>query len=374
MLPAIPKSLGTLPLVFASALDAVQAKANPLALPKVRSAIVILVDGLGSHNLASRAGHAPFLSRAAAANKPLKSDFPSTTATSLTGFGTGLRAAEHGIIGYSLLGPNGPEVLNMLSGWGPGQDPLAWQPNETIAAKADAAGVTAHFVGPAEYQGSGFTKLTMRGAEYHSAKSIDDRLESALRIVRSGRNLVYVYVPELDQTAHSKGWESDAWIDLLEQLDHAVKRFASALPKGVGAILTADHGVLDVPSAKHIYLDEFGESVADFEMVAGDPRVNFVYLNDPSAAVTTAEKIADVLPSGVHAFTGRELVASGIFGGTSLKTQARTPDVIVMAVSNWAIYDRRFAKPQSLKMIGQHGSISPQEIEVPLAKFGDFGA
>jgi len=122
MLPAILKSLGTLPLVFSSALASVLGRQNELNLAPARSAAVILVDGLGRQNLSQRDGHAPFLSKLNAVSKHIYSDFPSTTATSLTGFGTGLRAAEHGILGYTVVDDATGEVRNMLSGWARGKN------------------------------------------------------------------------------------------------------------------------------------------------------------------------------------------------------------------------------------------------------------
>lgn len=372
MLPAIPKSLGTLSLVFASALDSLSGKPNPLNLPSARSAIVILVDGLGRHNLAARAGHAPFLSRLNAASKPILCDFPSTTATSLTGFGTGLRAAEHGIIGYSVVGHGSPSVLNMLSGWSDEVVPQTWQPSETVAERANAAGKKVFFVGSPDYANSGFTEVFMRGAEYVAAKSMETRFAEAAKLVRTAGNLVYLYIPELDQAAHSRGWESDSWIDLLEALDSEVRNLAGVLRKGEGLLLTADHGVIDVPTTNHIYLDEFGAAVEGFEAVAGDPRVNYVYLKQGEDPTATAEAISERLPAGVVAVTGAHLIAAGCFGGTSLATEARIPDVVVLAVSKWAIYDRRFCKPKSVEMIGHHGSVSREELEVPLLRFGAY--
>ena len=373
MLPAIPKSLGTLPLVFSSALDAVLGNANPLELPMARSAIVILVDGMGKQNLAQRAGHAPFLSRVNVTSKPLRSDFPSTTATSLTGFGTGLRAAEHGIIGYSVLAEDSPETRNMLSGWSESQLPDEWQPNQTIAQRGAHAGVETFFVGAPDYSDSGFTRLVMRGATYLAAKSIVERFAAAKKLVREANRLVYVYVPELDQTAHRLGWESNTWIDQLETLDAEVRSLAGDIGKGNGLIVTADHGVIDVPSDRHIYLDELAVSEC-FENVAGDPRVNYVYLSDRSLASEVCEALSQGLPDGVYSVTGTNLISSGIFGGQKISTMARIPDIVVLAISKWAIYDRRFAKPQSLKMIGQHGSLNPIELEIPLLRFGAFSA
>ena len=61
MLPALPKTFGRLSDVFISALGSITGRDNRLSLPKVRSAAVIMVDGLGSGNIRQAAGHAPYL-------------------------------------------------------------------------------------------------------------------------------------------------------------------------------------------------------------------------------------------------------------------------------------------------------------------------
>jgi hypothetical protein len=50
------------------------------------------------------------------------------------------------------------------------------------------------------------------------------------------------------------------------------------------------------------------------------------------------------------------------------------PDLFLIANGETALYHRDFAKPKSLKMIGQHGALSDDELLVPLLKFGAYSA
>jgi hypothetical protein len=50
----------------------------------------------------------------------------------------------------------------------------------------------------------------------------------------------------------------------------------------------------------------------------------------------------------------------------------RIGDLLVAARKNVAYYDGRTANERSLAMIGQHGSWSPAELQVPLLRFGAF--
>ena len=94
---------------------------------------ILLVDGLGKNaidNFGSRFSHLHSLRY----ERTLKATFPSTTATSLTSLGTGKRAGEHGMVGYTIRVPHSgvPErLLNALK-WDERIDPQIWQPHKKI--------------------------------------------------------------------------------------------------------------------------------------------------------------------------------------------------------------------------------------------------
>jgi hypothetical protein len=69
-----------------------------------------------------------------------------------------------------------------------------------------------------------------------------------------------------------------------------------------------------------------------------------------------------------------QLADAGLYGVVSLAVETRIPDLAVLALKPVALYHRGHAKPQSLKMIGQHGSLSHQELMIPLIKLGSFKA
>ena len=72
---------------------------STLGLPSARHVVVVLLDGLGHHQLDARKGHAPFLRGAESAI--LSAAFPTTTATSLALLGTGKAAGLTGMTGYT---------------------------------------------------------------------------------------------------------------------------------------------------------------------------------------------------------------------------------------------------------------------------------
>ena len=361
--------------MFVSALGSITGVDNRLGLPRANSACVVLVDGLGSFNLKANAGHAPFLARQLEVDGSTHCGFPSTTAASISSFATGVSAGTHGIVGYQVQHPETGQILNLLTGWGAGIDPKIWQPQKTVSELAASSGVQPIVIGPPEYEGSGFSVATMRGAKYVAAKTFDDRIAKAKQVLSTKeQTLVYLYFPELDQRAHAFGVDSQQWREKLEDLDAAIKELAGNLPKQAGLLLTADHGVIDVPRDKQIYLDEYKEHLEGLSGVGGDPRVLFLYFKGLSTEQVQlrATQLNKAIGAAVSVHTKDEIIASGWYGEVSIQAAERMPEVFVVAVGAWALYHRDHAKPKSLNMIGQHGSISAEELTVPLLRFGAF--
>ena len=366
MLPAPPKSLGKLGDVLISALASVRGVTNPLSLPKRRSVLVLLVDGLGSRNLKDSGAHAGFLNSQVSIEASCF--YPSTTATSLVSFATGKAPWESNFIGYQVFDRSTQKAMNLLSGWENQSDALAFQPLETVSEQATSTGVEFHTIAPAVYRESGFTAATMRSAVFHGLNSMEERFAKAQSLLSAPEpKVVYLYVPELDQTAHAKGSKSSEWLNLLEDLDSHVSKLATALAKGTGFIVTSDHGIVDIAQHNHIYLDEY-LTEAELEFVGGDTRGLFIYLRKQSSLQQTIEKLKVELGDSCYLVTPSDLVAAGYW--QEIEKNSVVPDFIVLARKQVALYHRAFAKRKSLEMIGHHGSISNDELAIPLITFG----
>jgi predicted AlkP superfamily pyrophosphatase or phosphodiesterase len=366
MLPAVPNSLGRLSEVYESCLLSVLEKDNPLGLPKSKSACVVLVDGLGLGNLKSASAYARFLFEAQIGTKPLYCGFPTTTATSIVSFATGKESGEHGFIGYRVYDRSRARPINFLNDLVDDLDPLRFQKLETVSEKAKRLGVRSYVVGPASYATSGFTKATMRGAIYVAADKIADRFSKASELLSKPGNLVYLYIPELDQAAHRFGTASVEWLNLLENLDSEVRVFSESIPRNAIAVLTADHGIVDVPKSQHIYLDEHEDLFNDLVMVGGDPRVAYLYWPEGLDLKSKISEISKRFEGKLAVLTPTELVQLGWFSPIVDSAKNWVPDLVLVCVQNGAIYHKGFAKSKSLEMVGQHGSWSKMEREVPL--------
>ena len=152
-----------------------------------------------------------------------------------------------------------------------------------------------------------------------------------------------------------------------EDIDGYIAKLAADLGKANGIIVTADHGIVDVPHSSHIYIDEFlGED--ELLDVGGDTRSLFLYLKNQDAAEPTMIKLEGDLGDSCYVVTPRMLIDAGFWQEN--KDPDLVPDVVVMAKKEVALYHRGFAKKKSLEMIGHHGSISQQEMSIPLIALG----
>jgi len=373
MLPALNPDRLSLADVLPSALSAIFGENNRLALPRTERAIVMLVDGLGAVPLKARAGHARTLMSALTKAGTVDSGFPTTTASALATLTTGELPGQHGLVGYSVLDTVNDRLLKQLSGWDSALDPDIWQPIPTVFETAVARGLQAIAIGPERYRSTGFSAGVLRGAEYRAGSTISDRVDVALEWLRSGATgIAYVYVPELDMTGHSHGWESAEWTQRLETIDAAVRDLSSALGAGDTLLVTADHGVLDIPEHGHIHVDATPELLDGVRFLAGEPRCLQVHFeadasSDQRARVLDAWRTHESSRSWIA--TREEAIAAGWFGEVRADVAPRIGDILVAARKDVAYYDSREIKLGAHGMIGQHGSWSPAELKIPILRY-----
>lgn len=381
MLPVTDDTAPRLAGVLASSLAAVAGDSPEASvsfeLPRVRAAVVVLVDGLGVANVRSRAGHARFLATRMGKRDVIRTVFPSTTAAAIASFATGAAPGEHGLVGYRVLEPGRDVLVNQLNGWEQGLLPEGWQRSATLFERAAARGIRAVAIGQPRYATSGYTRAVLRGVDYVPATSLADRFAQALQVASEpGESLVYLYVPELDQIAHAHGWQSDRWLAALESLDGELAAFERRMPRDAGLLVTADHGVIDVPEHRHVLIDARAELVDGIRHVGGEPRCLALWF-EPDATPGERLRLTDAWreAEGERAWvlTRDEAIDAGLYGATVAdEVRPRIGDLLVAARSGIAYYDAREANRAPERMIGQHGSKSDEETRVPLVRGGAF--
>ncbi|MDO8145160.1 alkaline phosphatase family protein [Isoptericola sp. 178] len=380
VLPAAAGALG-LDLTTATGLHSLDAAAA-LGLPDVRRVVVVLVDGLGLHNLAERGGHAPFLRGLLPQARSLTTCFPSTTASALATLGTGTSPGMTGLLGYTQRNPDTGGLATMVSWteqsdpYRPGTktsaplavDPAALQREPTVLEQAGAA-VSVVAPGPRKFSDSGMTRAALRGPRYVVAERFADRVDATLTALRDD-GLVYLYHGDVDKVGHQHGPDSWQWGDALEDADAELRRLVRSAPRGTLVLITADHGqVTSDLSAQHDVATR-PALAADVVLLGGEPRMTHVYTAPGADAAAVADRWADELGEDAVVVTGEAAIAAGWFGPVADHVRPVVGDVLAAARGRATVVDSRLHPSAARHMPGVHGSLTETEMTVPLIAAG----
>jgi hypothetical protein len=342
--------------------------ADPLgltdALGGARRVAVLLIDGLGADLVRAHADLAPTLAAMSSPVGDLSAPCPSTTPVSLATLGTGLPPGSHGILGFVTDVPGEDRTLNHVQ-WADDPDPDVWQTQRTVFEQAEAAGVPTTAVGPYAYAGSGLTRAVYRGAAYTGAVSHGDLCALVLRALAAApRALVYGYIPELDLTGHVRGVDSPSWRAQLALLDRVVEELVAGLPDDAALLVTADHGMLDVPDATRVDLDAAPGLADGVRLLAGEPRARYVH-TEAGAEPDVLHRWREVLGERAWVGSREDAVASGVFGPVDDAVAARIGDVVALARGTWAL-TTPLHEPGPSRLAAYHGSLTATELAIPL--------
>ncbi len=337
-----------------------------LAVPETRRVCILLVDGLGLNLLRRSASHAPFLASLLPDATVLTVGFPTTTVTSLTSFGTGLTPGQHGLTGFEFFLPEIGRPLNGLR-WDAAVDGRDLQPLPTMFERAADAGVAVTRIGPRAFARTGFTEAGMRGGVYDGADTPGELVTASFDALRRGdRSLAYVYLGDLDQTGHRRGCATRAWDWQLEHVDRLAGQLASVLPDGGLLLVTGDHGMVDVPAQEQVDLARAPALDDGVRLVTGEPRVSYVHVED-GALADVRSAWTETLGERAWVLTRDEAAAAGWFGPeVAGHVSARIGDLVVAMRTASSVVDSRRMSAGLLSLVGMHGSLTDDEMLVPL--------
>jgi hypothetical protein len=351
LLPSVASALG------------VPGQPNRLGLPSGGRYVVLLVDGLGERLLRAHAASAPYLAGLLGSGLTLTTPVPSTTATSLTSLGTGLPPGAHGVVGFTQRIPGTGRLLNTLK-WSSTVDPLRWQPHDTVFEEAQAAGVAVSVVNQRGFRGSGLTVASSRGGAYVGADTVGERIAEVAFAAQAPRSLTYAYEPDLDKTGHQRGCRSPAWTEQLGVVDDFVARLRRQIPADACLLVTGDHGMVDVGREARLDVDTEPDLLDGVTLIGGEARFRHLYCNQ-GAAGEVAARWRERLGRRAVVLESAEAIERGWFGPVEPAVLPRIGDVLVACLTEVAVESSsRF--PLELRLIGLHGSVTEDEMLVPL--------
>jgi predicted AlkP superfamily pyrophosphatase or phosphodiesterase len=323
------------------------------------SQIVLLVlDGLGWEQLGSRRELAPTL--AEGLGGAITSVAPSTTACALTSLVTGRPPSDHGVVGYRVA--YGDEILNVLLWTLGGVDARVRVPArafQTMPLFPGAPGPVP-VVTRSDYGSTGFSAAHLGDSALHSWHTPAGLVTGVRALLGAGERFVYAYYEGIDKVAHARGLGT-SYDDELRYVDRMVGDVLDLLPPGAVLVVTADHGQVEVDGAVEV----LGGDVMDgVRLISGEGRFRWLHTR-PGATADVAAAARDAFGDVAWVRTKDEVVEEGWLGGVpSAAVSSRLGDVVLAPFTPTAFLDP--ADTGELRLLGRHGSLTPEEMLIPL--------
>jgi hypothetical protein len=326
----------------------------PSCVAGARSVVLLVLDGFGWRAIEATRSKLPVMG--SLEGGPITTVVPSTTAAALTSIASGLPPARHGMVGYRML--VGGQVLDTLR-WKVPEGRPPEPANVTLVDKA-FSGHAVPTVVRAEFKRSGFTDSHMRGVRFVGWRTTATLVTHVAQLVDAGEPFVYAYYDGVDKVAHEYGIADGFFPAEMCSTDHLVGDLLDALPADAALVITADHG--QVQFERWVTMEPVSRNVRAY---AGDARFRYLYAR-PGNEAELLKAATDAFGDVAWVFGRDQLVAEGWLGPEPPPGDVvtRVGDVILAARGTVAFADP--THPHETRLRAGHGSLSPDEMLVPL--------
>jgi hypothetical protein len=369
-------SLVNLMSSLATALGGSSAYAPLTALPPheladARHLVLLVVDGLGHDYLIGRDSALRRHLRS-----PLTSVFPSTTASAIPTFLTGLAPQQHGLTGWHMYFREiGAIAAPLPFRVRAGRHPL----REAGVTPATLFGLTplfdrlplpCHVVSPRHIIHSDFNVALSGKAKRHGYETLDEMfaLIAGLLRIETPRSYVHAYWPQLDSLAHEYGICSPQVAEAFAELDAGFAQLVKvARDSGSRVVVTADHGFIDTSVEETLDLDDHpGLRETLLLPLCGEPRMAYAYVR-AGREKQFEEYVRENLADRVHLFRSEAILQQGWLGPGQAHPalRDRIGDYVLIPRGRTILRDWLRGEPRHTH-IGVHGGLTAAEMIVPL--------
>lgn len=350
-------------------LDALPAQ----AIAGARNIVLLVIDGLG-YDYLSGAGAGGALQRHLKAR--LSSVFPSTTATAVSTFLTGVGPQQHALTGWHIwLRELGCLAATLRFRPRHGGEPLSRAgvaPRSVYTAEPmfDRLAANSHVVSPASIIDSDYNVAHCGRARRWPYRELPDLFSTTAEILCSDkeRKFIHAYTYDLDAAAHSFGSAGPEARQTFRRIDAAYARFLEQIAgTGTVVIAIADHGFVDSPRAACIELEDHPQ-LAQMLMLplCGERRIAYCYVQ-PGQERAFEQYVQTRLAHCAKLYRSADLIALGWFGlgPANPRLAERVGHYTLVMKGDYTIKDWIPGEQRHLTL-GVHGGVSAAEMYVPL--------
>lgn len=306
----------------------------------------------------------------------MTSVFPSTTATSITTFLTGVAPQQHGLTGWFTYLSELDEVTTVLPCMPRGSGKMLSELGIDIAKLYDHPiffdqfSTESHMVSPNWILKTDFNRAHTGRANTVGYETLDDMCDATAHILTTGskQKYVYAYWPEFDHLSHIHGNGSEQVKQHMAALSTALDRL---LKQSRGRrsliLLTADHGFIDTAPDRVITVNDHPRMHECLRLpLCGEPRAAYCYVH-PEKEEQFCQYVQQEFAEQIKLVKSSDLLEQGVFGlGDPHPDLAnRIGDYTLIMKDNYVVKDW-LPSEKPFFHHGVHGGISEQEMLVPL--------
>jgi hypothetical protein len=335
--------------------------------------IFVLLDGLGMSTVRRMPGDSFIASHV---RRQLIATCPSTTSCALTTVATASFPNRHGISGWFTFLPELMTTATVLPfkerftgqplverGIRP-QDVLRLPP---IIPRMTHRPLTVTPSNIANTTYNYFCRGGTAGVGYDTIPHAVDRIIEEVRAAK-GATYTHLYLPEIDTICHHLGVDHPGVVPKVMEIDRELGRLAEAVAGRATLVLSADHGLIDVPRDDQLFLFP-GDPLLQMLLVppTGDARMPVFHLHERAKDAFVAEFIPR-FGDRMHLVSIDEAERLELFGPGLFSAHARPHfgDFIAFPYRAATLAYHGSDKPVGNVFLAVHAGLSPQEMQVPL--------
>ena len=333
--------------------------------------VLLVIDGLGFQYLQQSSS---WLKEHCLMN--MTSVFPSTTATSITTFLTGVAPQQHGLTGWFTYLSELDEVTTVLPCMPRGSQEMLSARGIDIAKLYDHPiffdqfSTESHMVSPNWILKTDFNRVHIGRAHPVGYESLDEMCDATAHLLTTGckQKYIYAYWPEFDHLSHVHGNGSAQVAQHLATLSTALDRLLKQSRRRRSLILvTADHGFIDTAPDRMITVNDHPRMHECLRLpLCGEPRAAFCYVH-PEKQEQFCQYVQQDFAEQIKLVKSSDLLEQGVFGlGDPHPDLAnRIGDYTLIMKDNFVVKDW-LPGEKPFFHYGVHGGVSEQEMLVPL--------